>query len=103
MTRKEILIARLTHFLKEKGVYDDYILYLSLYGNHGRDIDSIAEWCVNLSIERFIIDRSFNWGRSGSSIEWSVLNSTFGYRYTSLPYERYEEEIDKQWDNMWEE
>ena len=103
MTDKEILISKLTLFLKRFNVYEEYIAGLARVGSHGETIDEIAEWCVEDGCRRHIIDHSFSWHRvppSNSQTSWGYLNDKFRVLYDSLPYE--EINLDPQWDNMWD-
>ena len=104
MTDKEILIARLTLFLKKYGAYGEYIAGLARCGSHRYTIDDIAEWCVENGCRKHIIDHSFSWHRvslENNQISWGYLNDKFGEDYNSLPYE--EIDPDPQWDNMWDD
>ena len=78
MTDKEILIAKLTIFLKKYGVYEEYIAGLAEHGCNGKTIDEIAEWCINCEAKNFIIDHSFYWDfvpLMNNQTSWGYLHS----------------------------
>lgn len=101
MTEKEILIAKLAIFLEEYGAYDSYMAGLAEHGARKNTIDELAEWCIKQGCTKYIIDHSFGWHRvplRSDQTSWGYLNDKFKELYHSLPYE----EIDSQWDNMWD-
>lgn len=102
MTDKEILIAKLTIFLKKYGAYDAYIAGLAEHGASRKTIDELAELCINKKIEGDIIMVSFHWVsvERDSTYTWGELHLKFKENYHSLPYESI---VDEEWDNMWEE
>ena len=101
MTETEILVGKLTRFLKERNAYDAYVEGLRNGWTHRKTINGIANWCINYNKERHIIDVSFTWSDNRhAGISWSSLHDEFASSYNSLSYEPYEE--DKIWDNMWE-
>ena len=46
MTQEEILISKLTLFLKRFNVYEEYIDGLAKWGSCGKTIDKVAAWCI---------------------------------------------------------
>lgn len=103
MTDKEILIGRLTLFLKSVDAYEQYIAGLADEGSHGNTIEEIADWCIKQRCPNYIIDRSFAWHRVSlryNQSSWGVLHRQFVESYRSLPYEPIEP--DHTWDDMWE-
>lgn len=102
MTEQEILVGKLTRFLKERNAYDAYVEGLRKGGSYFKTIYELADYCVSEGKKRRIIDLSFTWiDNKYAGISWSELHDEFVASYSDLPYEPYEE--DNQWDNMWEE
>ena len=103
MSDKEILIGRLTLFLKSVDVYEEYIDGLAKWGSHGNTIDEIADQCIKDECPNSIIDHSFGWHRVSlmdNQPSWGCLHCEFRENYYTLPYE--ELEPDHTWDDMWE-
>ena len=100
MTDKEILIARLTRFLKERDAYDKFLL--NLKGREFEWIDELAEYETSWNTPESIINEAFTWDRTPEGCAyWNRLHRDFHDNYDNLPTE--EIEPDTTWDNMWED
>ena len=100
MTEKDILLARLTIFLKEYDAYDKFVHNLDLYGSQ-KTIDEFASYCIEMNIRREVIARAFAWVSSNEGNDfWFFLHEKFEEDYYNLPTEV---EQNNQWANMWEE
>ena len=100
MTQEEILIAKLTRFLKERGAYDKF--RFNLKGRKFEWIDELAEYETSLNTPELIINEAFNWDYTiEKAAYWYKLHREFCANYDNLPYE--ELEPDPQWAKMWED
>ena len=98
MTEKEILIARLTRFLKERGAYDKFITNLT---NH-EDIEALCDYEIRWVTPEESINDAFTWDTTIEGADyWHRLYIEFRDNYDNLSTE--ELESDPQWDKMWEE
>ena len=100
MTQEEILIAKLTRFLKERGAYDKFLL--NLKGSKFEWIDELAEYQTSWCVPENTISDAFQWSHTieGDGY-WHRLHREFHDNYYNLPTE--ELEPDHTWDKMWEE
>lgn len=101
MDEKDILKSKLVTFLKSNNAYEIYIHNLKEHSAHGiRDIDLFCIHIANVDKPRYVIACSFFWERTpeGDSF-WRELHDYFYDNYESLPYE---DVVDEEWDNMWD-
>lgn len=100
MTDKEVLIARLTRFLKERNAYNEFLL--NLKGSEFECIDVLAAYEISWDTPESMISKAFNWDYTIEGGEyWYRLHREFHDNYDNLPTE--ELEPDHTWDDMWEE
>ena len=85
MTDKEILLARLSLFLKERGAYDKFITNLTNYEN----IESLCEYEARFNNQQHSISDAFTWDNTPEGVDyWSKLYYDFWDNYNDLPTNR---------------
>lgn len=101
MDEKDILKSKLVTFLKSHNAYELYIRNLKEHSSHGGyDIDSFCSNRTNGFNARKAIVCSFFWDRTPEGFDfWRELHDYFYDNYESLPYE---DVVDEEWDNMWD-
>ena len=104
MTQEEILVGKLTLFLRKHGALDSFKNELSRNGMHAKNINDLAAFSIYPMREpEDIIRRSFSWRDSDEGFGyWDSLCYKFYREFNSLPSEDTDGEL-SQWDNMWED
>lgn len=100
MTQEDILKGKLVTFLKSNNAYECFIFNMEMYSSHKkRDIDLLCSNKVRAHREKNIIIGSFFFDRTPEGFDfWRELHDCFYDNYESLPYE---DVVDEEWDNMW--
>ena len=104
MTDKEILVGKLTLFLRKHDALDSFKNGLSKNGIHAKNINDLAAFSIDIMrAPEDIIRRSFSWRDSDEGFGyWDSLCHKFYRDFNSLPSEDTDGEL-SQWANMWEE
>ncbi len=104
MTDKEILVGKLTLFLRRHDALDSFKNELIRNGINAKNINDLTTFSIYIMREpEDIIRRSFSWRDSYEGFRyWDSLCHKCHRYFNSLPYEDTDVEL-SQWDNMWEE
>ena len=104
MTQEEILIGKLTLFLRKHSALDSFKNELSRNGMHAKNINDLVTFSIDLMKEpEDIIRRSFTWRDSDEGFGyWDSLCNKFYRDFNSLPFEDTDGEL-SQGAKMWEE
>lgn len=85
MTDKEILLARLTIFLQERGAYDKFVANLTKY----KDIEALCDTETMWETPEHSITDAFTWDNTIEGVDyWSRLYYEFCDNYNNLPTNR---------------